>query len=91
MIVGWCAALATIGGALCLYASAPHQVLVRHDVAGPLCRVVGALLLLTALVLLLTVQGPATAVFTWATGAMLVWSIVPAVVRWWRFRREAAR
>jgi len=51
----------------------------------------GALLLLIALVLLLTMQGPATAVFTWVTGAMLVWGIVPAVVRWWRFRQEAAR
>ncbi|WP_332786795.1 hypothetical protein [Sphingomonas sp. PB1R3] len=51
----------------------------------------GALLLLIALVLLLTIEGPATAVFTWATGTMLVWSIVPAIVRWWRFRREAVR
>jgi hypothetical protein len=41
-----------------------------------------------ALALLLAVQGPATAVFTWMTAAMLVWSIVPVTARWWRFRRE---
>ena len=55
------------------------------------CRIVGTLLLLLALALLLTVQGPATAVFTWATIAMLVWSIAPVAIGWWRFRRGAAR
>ncbi|RSU45302.1 hypothetical protein BRX43_19365 [Sphingomonas sp. S-NIH.Pt15_0812] len=74
-----------------VYAGTPHQALVRHGAGSRPHRMAGALLLLIALVLLLTMQGPATAVFTWVTGAMLVWSIVPAVVRWWRFRQEAAR
>lgn len=91
MIAAWCAALATVGGALSLYAGMPHQALVRHDIYRRPCRMAGALLLPIALVLLLTIEGPATAVFTWATGAMLMWSIVPAIVRWWRFRREAVR
>lgn len=91
MIVAWCAAFATVGGALSLYVGTPHQALVRHHVDRSPYRMAGALLLLIALVLLLTIEGPATAVFTWATGTMLVWSIVPAIVRWWRFRREAVR
>lgn len=91
MIAGWLAALAIVGGALCLYASAPHQVLVPGGVAQRPCRVAGAALLAVALGLLLTMQGSATAVFTWMTGTTAVWSIVPVVVRWWRFRKEAAR
>ena len=91
MIVAWCAAFATIGGALSVYASTPHQALVRPRADSRPYRMAGALLLLTALVLLLTIEGPATAIFTWATGIMLVWSIMPAIVRWWRFRQGVAR
>lgn len=91
MIAAWCAAFATVGGALSFYVGTPHQALVRHGAGSRPYRMTGSLLLLIALVLLLTMQGPATAVFTWATGAMLVWSIVPAIVRWWRFHHEAAR
>ena len=91
MITVWCAVVAMIGGALCLYASTRHQALIRSGVAARPCRIVGTLLLSIALALLLTVQGPATAVFTWATGTMLVWSMVPVAIGWWRFRRGAAR
>ncbi len=91
MIAGWCAALAIIGGALCLYVSARHQVLVIGRANARPWRLIGAASLALGLVLLLTVQGPATAVFTWATGAMLMWSVVPVIARWWRFRGEAAK
>lgn len=91
MIAMWCAAAATIGGALCLYTGTRHQALLRPAVPVRRCRIVGTSFLLIALALLLTVQGPATAVFTWATGAMLVWSIVPVAIGWWRFRRGASR
>jgi hypothetical protein len=87
---GWLAALATLAGALALYAGAPHQALFAGTVNRTAWRWAGAALLALALALLLSLQGPATAVFTWATGAMLVWSIVPVVARWWRFRRETA-
>ena len=91
MIAAWCAAAAIVGGAMGLYAGTRHQALIRPGVAARRCRIVGTLLLLLALALLLTVQGPATAVFTWATIAMLVWSIAPVAIAWWRFRRGAAR
>ncbi|PCG08579.1 hypothetical protein COA17_12980 [Sphingomonas ginsenosidimutans] len=91
MIAAWCAPAAIVGGAMCLYAGTRHQALIRPGVAARPCRIVGTLLLLLALALLLTVHGPATAVFTWATIAMLVWSIAPVAIGWWRFRRGAAR
>lgn len=91
MIAAWCAAAAIIGGAMGLYAGTRHQALIRPGVAARPCRIVGTLLLLIALALLVTVQGSATAVFTWATAAMLVWSIVPVAIGWWRFRQGAAR
>lgn len=91
MIAAWLATLATLGGAMCLYIALPHQVIVAKHAPKRLWAWAGAALLAAALALLLTVQGPATAVFTWSTGAMLVWSIVPVVARWWRFREEPAQ
>lgn len=89
-MLAWLAALATLAGALALYVAAPNQALLpgfvirrRWWARG------GAALLVAALLLLLGVMGPATAVFAWMTGAMLVWSIVPVAARWWRFRGEA--
>ncbi len=82
------AAGATLFGAVALYLASPHQVLVQSAIAARSWGIAGAALLAIGLVLLLMVQGPATAVFTWVTGAMFVWSIVPVVARWWRFRGE---
>jgi hypothetical protein len=85
--LGW---LATVAGALALYVAAPNQALLAGQVLHRRgWRVAGVLLLAVALAMLLTALGSATAVFTWATGAMLVWSVVPIVARWWRFRGEA--
>jgi hypothetical protein len=92
MIAAWMAALVLLGGALCAYLAAPHQALLPGVVRPRrLLRTGGGALLVLALILLLTIQGPATAIFTWATGAMLVWSIAPVAIRWWRFRRESTR
>lgn len=92
MIVGWLAAFTTIAGSVAYYLSSPHQALLAGHVRRPRrWRWAGMALLGVALILLLTLMGPATAVLTWATGAMLVWSIVPVLARWWRFRRELAR
>ncbi len=92
MIAAWAAALALLAGALCLYLAAPHQALLMGVVrVRRWLRATGGVLLTVALLLLLTMQGPATAVFTWATGAMLVWSVVPVAIRWWRFRREVMK
>lgn len=86
MLIGWLAALCVLGGAVALYAASPHQALFASTRRW---RPAGAALLVIGLGLLLTLQGPATAVFTWTTGAMLVWSTVPIAARWWRFRAEA--
>lgn len=91
MIAAWSAALTLVAGALCLYGAAPHQALIAGPVPRRMLRGAGGVLLAVALALLLTLQGPATAVFTWATGAMLVWSVAPVAIRWWRFRAQAER
>ncbi|WP_375286589.1 hypothetical protein [Sphingomonas sp.] len=89
MILAWLAALALLVGPIALYLASPHQVLLPGHVRRRRAWAWGgAATLVLALALLLAVQGPATAVFTWMTAAMLVWSIVPVAARWWRFRRE---
>lgn len=89
MIVAWLAASATLAGAVAVYLSAPNQALttglVTHRRAW---RWAGGAALALAVVLLLTMQGCGTAVFTWITGMMLVWTVVPVVARWWHFRGE---
>ena len=84
-------AFATLAGALCLYLAAPNQALLAgHVRRRRLWAWLGVASLIVALLLLRAAMGSATAVFTWATGAMLVWSVVPVAARWWRFRGEAA-
>lgn len=92
MILGWLGACATIVGALACYLASPHQALLAgHVKRTRWWKRAGLALLGIALTLLLVVMGPATAIFAWTTGAMLVWSIVPVGARWWRFRKEPAR
>lgn len=82
-------ALAVLGAFL-LYAGSPNQRLSARG-RRPLLLALGAAGLLMALPLLLGWFGPATAVFVWMTVAMLVWSIVPLGVAWWRRPRKDAR
>ncbi|SEN69005.1 hypothetical protein SAMN05192583_3320 [Sphingomonas gellani] len=89
MIVAWLAAGTTLAGAVAVYLAAPHQALTTgHVTHRRAWRRAGGAALTLALVLLLTVQGSATAVFTWMTGVMLVWTVVPVVARWWHYRGE---
>ena len=88
-MMGWVAGLLVCAGTILLYMAAPTQKLAAKPLPRP-CLVGGWLALLLALAPLLAIMGPATAVFTWMTGAMLVWSVVPVAARWWRFRGEAA-
>jgi len=76
-------ALLMLGGAVLLYLASPNQRLA----ARPFPRAAGwagAVALIAALVPLLGSFGPATAVFVWMTGAMLVWSVLPLAAAWWR-------
>jgi len=91
MILAWLATLALIAGAGCIYLAAPHQTLIAPPANSRILRLAGFFGLATALILLLLFMGPATAIFTWTVGMMLLWSVPPIVIRWLRFRRERAR
>lgn len=73
----------TVAGALLLYLAAPHQKIATRA-WGSRAMLAGGVALPAGLVLLLTVMGPASAVFAWMTGAMFVWSVVPLAAAWWR-------
>lgn len=74
--------LLTVAGATLVYAGAQHQKLLASP--RPALRWRGWLALILALVPMVGWFGPATAVFTWATLLMLVWSVVPLVAAWRR-------
>lgn len=76
------------GGAACLYLATPHQRLLARPLAPRVGRLVGLAGLAAALAILLGVMGPATAVFTWATGLMALWTIAPVAIGWRRHRKE---
>lgn len=80
------AALLCATGAVLLYLASPNQQLARKPMRGRILAGLGGIALIGALALLLGVSGPATAIFVWMTLAMLVWSVVPLGVAWWRWR-----
>jgi hypothetical protein len=90
MILAVLAALLLAAGAAALYIAAPHQSLTVAK-AGRTAVYAGMGALAGALVVLLSLMGPAAAVFTWTTGLMLLWSVPPVLIRWLRYRRESAR
>lgn len=91
VLSGSLAGLLAVAGALLLYAAAPAQRLT----AGPLPRralaLSGITALIAALALLLSLAGPATAVFILFTLAMTIWSIVPLAAAWRRRPRGDSR
>ena len=84
-ILALLAAALLLGGAAALYLAVPNQALIA-DRAGRPAIWVGLVALVGALVLLLSLMGPATAVFTWLTGLMLLWSLPPLAIGWLRYR-----
>lgn len=80
------AAVCLVAGALAVYLSMPHQALVSST-APRSVRFAGAAALVIALGLLLVVMGSATAVFTWATALILLWSVPPVIIGWLRHRK----
>ncbi|MFT4027269.1 MAG: hypothetical protein QM676_10770 [Novosphingobium sp.] len=91
MIFAILAAISLTVGATCLYLRSPNQPLTKGDVPRRPMLILGAGGLAVSLALLLRVMGPATAVFTWSVGLMLLWTVPPIVVRWLYFRRENVR
>jgi hypothetical protein len=84
------AMLLTAAGAFLLYAGSRNQRLFAASrPAGPM-RLAGGAALLASLALMWTWFGRAAAVFAWATLAMLIWSVVPLAVAWWRRPRGNA-
>lgn len=76
-----------IFGASALYLAAPHQQLLR--VAAPRSlALAGGLAIIVALIILLSIMGPATAVFTIFIALMFLWSIPPVVIAWIRFKQK---
>ena len=90
MIMAWLAAFALMIGAGSLYLASPNQMAMTLPVNRETLRIIGIVVLAAALVLLLAQMGPATAVFTWTVGLMLLWSVPPIIIGWLRFRREKA-
>lgn len=91
LIFAWLAALALLIGTTCLYVATPHQALFRAALPRKPLIITGCVTLAISLALLLGQMGSATAVFTWMTGLMFLWSVPPVVIRWLRYRRETAR
>lgn len=85
------AVVLVFAGAAVAYLTAPHQALLKRRMTAPFSKIAGALALFGALAVLLSLMGPATAVFTWATGLMLLWSIGPVAIGWMRHRRSAGQ
>lgn len=90
MILACLAAIALMIGASGLYLRSPNRALWNDRAPGAMTLALGWGGLVLALALLLAVMGPATAVFTWTTGLMFLWSLPPVAVRWLAYRRESA-
>lgn len=73
--------LAIAGGSL-IYLGARNQVLIPANTLRWELRLAGIAALIISLVIMLQWFGPAAAIFTWVTAAMLAWSIVPFVAVW---------
>jgi len=74
-----------VAGTTLLYLATPHQAL-RASPLGRWASRAGLAALAVALILLLRVMGPATAVFAWTTGLMLLWTIPPLAIAFARRR-----
>lgn len=79
----WLIALVSSAGALLVYGAFPNQQL-RPGLPPRVAAASGAAALLAALVMALRASGPAASVFMVLTDAMLVWSIAPLLLAWWK-------
>lgn len=82
-MIAWAGGLLILIAALLLYVATPHQKLMRVPAGRPAAWG-GWALLLIGLLLIGQWAGPATTVFIVMAAAMLVWTVVPLGVAWWR-------
>lgn len=79
--------LATLVGALLVYAGASHQRFTSGG-ARPSLRIAGWVVLVITFVLMLRWFDVPAAIFTWITFVMLPWSLVPLAVARLDWRRK---
>lgn len=82
---------ALVAGALALYLASRRQKAVQGRLPRRLLAGTGLGLLAVALLLLLDVTRPASAIFMLVTGAILVWTAAPLAIAYWRHSRDHAR
>lgn len=78
----------TVLAALLLYAASPHQQLGRLPCTPAVARALGALMLVAGVALMRLWSGWAVALCAPLTVLMVVWSIMPLAIGWWRHRRK---
>ena len=79
------------GAALLLYLASPHQKIFARDLPRKSLVGAGIVLLGVSLVLLMRRFGNATAVFNLLTLLMLLWTLLPLAVAYWRNSKESRR
>lgn len=84
LVPGMLAVVMITGGAIALYLTSPNQKLLAARWPWWRGLVLGASGLLSGLVALLQVAGPATAVFRLLTLLMVVWTLLPLACGWLR-------
>lgn len=77
--------------ALALYLASPHQKLVQSPLPRCALAWTGVALLVVALAVLASIAGSATAVYIHLTILMLLWSVPPLALAWWRAQGEEER
>ncbi|WP_250458663.1 hypothetical protein [Microbulbifer litoralis] len=77
-------------GALALYLASPNQRLLSRPLPRRPLAAAGGAMLAVSLYLLLQYSGAAAAVFILVTGAMLVWTVLPMAIAYWRHGRNPA-
>lgn len=83
-MMGWLGGLLVAVAALALYAGSPNQRWLAVVPRPAAIRWAGAAMMVAGLIVTGRWAGPATTVFIVMTVAMLVWSIVPLGIAWWR-------
>ncbi|MCW8125549.1 hypothetical protein [Microbulbifer halophilus] len=76
-------------GSLALYLASPNQRLLSRPFPRRPLAIGGSVALVAALSLQLQYSGAAAAVFIVVTGAMLIWTLLPMAIAYWRHRRQA--
>jgi len=77
-----------MAGALGFYLASPNQKLRAQHLPLRVGAGVGAAGMLVSLLSLLQVAGPATSVYLLLTLLMFLWSVVPLIAGWWRYRQS---